>query len=64
MHTWARYSQIAFVLPSAVVVGLLLGALADRWFHTTWFQVAGLIVGAIAGFVQLFRMYMSLSDKD
>ncbi len=52
---WARYSQIAFILPAAVVVGLLLGKLLDYWLHTHWLMVAGIIVGAIAGFVDIIR---------
>jgi F0F1-type ATP synthase assembly protein I len=52
---WARYSQIAFILPAAVVVGLLGGKLLDYWFHTHWLFLVGVIVGAIAGFVDLIR---------
>jgi len=52
---WARYSQIAFILPAAVVVGLLMGKLLDYWLHTHWLFLAGIIVGAIAGFVDIIR---------
>ena len=52
---WARYSQIAFILPAAVVVGLLLGKLVDYWLHTHWMFLAGIIVGAVAGFVDIIR---------
>jgi F0F1-type ATP synthase assembly protein I len=52
---WARYSQIAFIIPAAVVVGLLLGKLFDYWFHTHWLFLAGLIVGAIAGLWDVIR---------
>lgn len=53
---WARYSQIAFILPAAVVVGLLLGKLCDYWFHTHWLFLVGIIIGAIAGFLDMIRM--------
>src|SRR5208283_4774152 len=52
---WARYSQIAFIIPAAVVVGLLVGKLLDYWFHTRWLFLVGVILGAIAGFVELIR---------
>lgn len=52
---WARYSQIAFVIPAAVVIGLFLGKLLDYWLHTKWLFLVGLIVGAIAGFVDVIR---------
>jgi F0F1-type ATP synthase assembly protein I len=52
---WARYSQLAFILPAAVVVGLLLGKLGDHVFHTRWLFLVGIIVGAIAGFTDMIR---------
>jgi ATP synthase protein I len=60
----ARYSEIGFIIPAAIVVGYIVGALADHWLHTTWLSVAGLIFGAIAGFVQMVRLAMSsLKEK-
>jgi len=58
---WARYSQIAFIIPAAVVVGLLVGKLFDYWFHTHWLFLVGVIAGAVAGFVDLIRTL--LRDK-
>jgi F0F1-type ATP synthase assembly protein I len=52
---WARYSQIAFIIPAAVVIGLFLGKLMDRWLHTRWLFLVGIIVGAIAGFTDVIR---------
>ncbi len=53
---WARYSQIAFIIPAAVVAGLLVGKLFDHWLHTHWLFLAGVILGAIAGFIDMIRM--------
>lgn len=50
-----RYSQLAFLLPSATIAGWLLGAALDRWLHTSWIQIIGLILGVAAGFVELVR---------
>jgi F0F1-type ATP synthase assembly protein I len=55
---WARYSQIAFIIPAAVVVGLLVGKLFDYWFHTRWLFLVGVVLGAITGFVELIRTIM------
>jgi ATP synthase protein I len=52
---FARYSQLAFVLPAALVVGWLIGAGLDRWLHTTWMYLAGILLGIAAGFVELIR---------
>ena len=60
--TWvqlARYSQLAFIFPAATVAGWLLGAGLDRWLHTTWLYLVGLILGIVAGFVELIRAAMS-----
>jgi F0F1-type ATP synthase assembly protein I len=64
--TWiqmAKYSQLAFVFPAATVAGWLVGVALDRWLHTTWLYIAGLIVGIIAGFVELIRAAMSSESK-
>jgi F0F1-type ATP synthase assembly protein I len=55
---FARYSQLAFVLPAALVVGWLIGAGLDRWLHTTWLYLAGLLLGIAAGFIELIRTVM------
>jgi ATP synthase protein I len=53
---WARYSEIAFIIPAAVIVGLLIGKLLDYWLHTHWLFLVGIIFGAIVGFIQMIRM--------
>jgi F0F1-type ATP synthase assembly protein I len=60
--TWvqlANYSQLAFIFPAATMVGWLIGAALDRWLHTSWLYLAGLILGIIAGFAELIRTAMS-----
>jgi F0F1-type ATP synthase assembly protein I len=59
----ARYSEIGFIIPAAVLLGFFFGKLADYWLHTTWIYIAGLIFGAVVGFVQMIRMAAS-SFKD
>ena len=52
----ARYSEIGFIIPAAVILGFFLGKLLDYWLHTHWLFLAGVIVGAVLGFVQMIRM--------
>jgi F0F1-type ATP synthase assembly protein I len=59
----AKYSQLAFVFPAATVAGWLIGAALDRWLHTTWIYLAGLILGIVAGFVELIRAALSTDSK-
>ena len=58
----AQYSQLAFIFPAATFAGWLLGVALDRWLHTTWLYLAGLIVGIVAGFVELIRTVTSSTD--
>jgi F0F1-type ATP synthase assembly protein I len=64
--TWvqlANYSQLAFIFPAATVAGWLIGVALDHWLHTTWLYLAGLMLGIIAGFVELIRTVTS-SDSN
>jgi F0F1-type ATP synthase assembly protein I len=51
----SRYSQLALVLPSATVVGWLLGTGLDRWLHTKWISMVGLFLGTVAGLIEVIR---------
>jgi F0F1-type ATP synthase assembly protein I len=59
----AEYSQLAFIFPAATVVGWLIGVALDHWLHTTWLYLVGLILGIIAGFVELIRLVTSSESK-
>lgn len=50
-----RLTQIAFVLPAAVLVGWGIGALLDKWLHTGWIYIVGLVLGAVAGMFEAVR---------
>jgi len=58
-----QYSQIAFIFPASTVAGWLIGVALDRWLHTTWLYIVGLILGIIAGFVELIRLVNSSDFK-
>lgn len=51
----ARYSSLALALPASTFIGWVIGTLLDRWLHTTWLYLVGLILGIIAGFIELIR---------
>ncbi len=59
----ARYSQLGFALPAATLVGWLIGGAIDRWLHTRWLYLVGLIVGILAGFAELIRT-VTWDDKE
>jgi ATP synthase protein I len=58
-----KLTQIAFILPAAVFVGWALGELLDKWLHQHWIYLVGIVLGAVAGFVQIFRL-ISSTEKD
>jgi len=51
----SNYAQLAFMFPAATLVGWLIGVALDKWLHTTWLYVVGLLFGILAGFVELIR---------
>ena len=55
MQQVAEYSQIGFVLPTAILVGWLAGVGLDHWLDTKWMYLAGVILGSVAGFIELVR---------
>lgn len=59
----ARYSEIGFIIPAAIFLGYALGRLLDYWLHTHWLYLAGVIFGAVAGFVQMIRSATALSKN-
>jgi F0F1-type ATP synthase assembly protein I len=52
----ARYSEIGFIIPAAILLGFFLGKLADYWLHAKWLYLVGLLFGAMVGFWQMIRM--------
>jgi ATP synthase protein I len=53
--------QLALMLPVATVVGWLIGVGLDKWLHQHWIYIPGLLLGAAAGFVQIFRVVLAQS---
>jgi F0F1-type ATP synthase assembly protein I len=63
-NSWVQmgnYAQLAITFPAATVIGWLIGTALDRWLHTTWLYIVGLIIGIAAGFVELIRTAMKNS---
>jgi F0F1-type ATP synthase assembly protein I len=47
--------QLAIALPAGCVIGWLAGSWLDKHFHQGWISIVGILLGALAGFVQIFR---------
>jgi F0F1-type ATP synthase assembly protein I len=57
-----RLTQIAFVLPAAVLIGWGAGALLDKWLHQDWIYIVGVIFGAVAGMVEAVRQALRANN--
>jgi F0F1-type ATP synthase assembly protein I len=55
--------QLALALPAGCLIGWFLGMLLDHHFHTEWIQIVGILVGAVAGFVQIFTTASKFMKK-
>jgi len=51
-----RLFQIALILPVSVIAGWLIGVGLDKWLHQHWISMVGLLLGAVAGFIEVFRV--------
>jgi F0F1-type ATP synthase assembly protein I len=61
---WVRYgyySQLAFILPSTIFAGWIIGGLLDRWLGTTYLSMVFLLLGIAGGLIQVIRF--ALRDK-
>ena len=56
--------QFAIALPAGCVIGWLLGHWADRHLHQNWIGVVGILLGAAAGFIQIFRTASGFLKRD
>ncbi len=54
--------QLALAIPAGAFIGLGIGYLLDRHFHTKWIAVTLLLLGAAGGFINLFA-FLNRSSK-
>jgi ATP synthase protein I len=47
--------QLALAIPAGCVIGWLAGSWLDRHFHQGWIAIAGIVLGAVGGFLQIYR---------
>ncbi len=66
MVTVGEYTSLAFLLPAATLVGYVIGYLLDKAFHTHFLYIVFLVLGIVAGFVQLIRQIQrdTRGDRD
>jgi F0F1-type ATP synthase assembly protein I len=50
-----EYSALAFILPSSIIAGWLIGGWLDKVFGTTYLYMVFLLLGIVGGFINIFR---------
>jgi F0F1-type ATP synthase assembly protein I len=50
-----KYLNIGLLIPIATFVGFAMGYGLDWVFHTTWLRYVFLVLGTVAGFVEMIR---------
>jgi ATP synthase protein I len=58
-----KLMQIAFVLPSALVICWVLGWWLAHVTHQKWIEIAGIVFGCITGLVYVIQMAISVEKK-
>lgn len=53
--------ELGMITAACIVVGLLIGAALDRWLHTKWITIVGVLVGVVTGFVEMIRRALAMS---
>jgi ATP synthase protein I len=56
--------QLAIALPAGCVIGWLIGAWLDKHFNQSWIGIAGIVLGAVAGFMQIFMTASRYLKRD
>ena len=55
--------QLALAIPAGCLIGWLLGSWLDRHFHQGWIAITGIVLGAVGGFIQIYRHRVALSER-
>ena len=50
-----KYINIGLLLPISTFVGFAMGYGLDRLFHTQWIRFVFLVLGTVAGFIEMLR---------
>lgn len=56
--------QIALAVPLSTIIGWGLGDGLDHKLHQSWISILGLVLGAVAGFIQIVRVANHANRSD
>jgi F0F1-type ATP synthase assembly protein I len=56
-------AQVAIAMPAGCFIGWLLGSWLDRHLHQNWIGIVGCLLGAVGGFIQIYRTAVKYMGK-
>jgi len=56
--------QLALAIPLGCLVGWAIGSWLDHHFHQSWMMIAGIVLGAVGGFIQIYRTAAGYIKRD
>ncbi len=61
LDQFAKYSELALVMPAGCAGGWIVGAWLDSKVHTHWIFLVGLVLGFVGGFYHVIRIALRSS---
>ena len=55
MYQLGKYLGLAFVLPSGVVAGYLIGIFVEHFVHWSGCRAVGIVLGALGSMIRIFQ---------
>ena len=62
MSQAAPWFDLAFLIPAGILLGYFVGWLIARGVHAEWPKLAGVVLGAVIGFVGMIRKAVKMSQ--
>ena len=59
-----EYSNLAFIIPSSLLVGYAIGYGLDKWLCTHYWYIVWLLIGIVAGMIDVVKKVMGDFQKD
>lgn len=61
---YSKYAGLAFLLPTCILVGYVIGYFLDKLFKTHFLYIVFLLFGVAAGLIELIRELNQNDDAD
>jgi F0F1-type ATP synthase assembly protein I len=59
-----EYSNLAFIIPTSLLVGYAIGYGLDKWFGTHFWYIVWLLIGIVAGMIDVVKKVLGDFQKD